>query len=392
MNKKIALLTIFLFLMILILVYLVYRVNQPSNTSKSAIEGRSSSALIVEEKEQWSLLEWYETFPDEKRKSDIFQEIVQGKGERRKYAHTDSVRIAMVVPGVQRSDYWTRNQKAFELRCQELGLPYRLETFFSKPDEVALRYKQIQNVMKAKYDYLITTLDGSSDMKMMERIIAAGETKVILQNITTPLTRFTNRQPFLYTGFDHELGATLLAHEYIRKFPDGGDWILLLFTDGLVSEQRGGAFRKVIDADPNMNLKAVYLTEGKREKARESVLSAFEDSSSVNFIYSCATDVTVGALEALDSIGLGDSVFLNGWGGGSLELELIEKGNLDITVMRMNDDAAIAIAEAISLDILGNSHEIPLVYSGMFRVVSIDDRATIPMLKARAFRYSNREM
>ena len=48
----------------------------------------------------------------------------------------------------------------------------------------------------------------------------------------------------------------------------------------------------------------------------------------------------------------GVKIFLiNGWGGGSAELEAIERGDLDVTVMRMNDDTGIAMAEAIKWDL-----------------------------------------
>ncbi|MCO4789370.1 ABC transporter substrate-binding protein, partial [Vibrio cholerae] len=74
---------------------------------------------------------------------------------------------------------------------------------------------------------------------------------------------------------------------------------------------------------------------------------------------------------------------------GSAELEALAKGELDVTVMRMNDDTGVAMAEAIKWDLEGKA--VPLVYSGDFEVVTKQDSAArISELKARAFRYSDR--
>lgn len=356
--------------------------------TKNAFENGAVTAS--EPKDKWSLSEWLEAFPEEIEKTNEFQKLVQMAGQPETFSTADTVNIAVVFPGIQESDYWERSVVALEARLLEIELPYILDRYFSKPGETEVQRDQIKEVIESEYEYLITTLDESSDMKTIERIITTGKTKVILQNITTPLRRFTNHQPFLYTGFDHEVGAALLADEYCKKFPNGGNWILLLFTDGLVSEQRGGGFRRALENCKGMDLHSAYLTEGRREKSKDAVLNAFSGGDSIDFIYSCATDVTVGALEALESMGKSDSVFLNGWGGGSLELELIQDGKLDITVMRMNDDAAVAMAEAIKLDIVGNGNMVPLVYSGKFEIVDQSNSEKIEALKNQAFRYSGK--
>ncbi len=386
MNNKMIIPTasILLFVVIsLILITTTYKESSPHNTEQPIT---SETQEIKSDK--WSLQEWLETFPEEKKRSEYFQVLVQEDGIQEEFSESDSVSIAFVVPGIQSSDYWSRSVSAFEARLIEIGLPYTLQTYFSKPGEIAVQFNQIKEVMELDYDFLITTLDESSDQKMIEQIISSGSTKVILQNITTPLRRFTNRQPFLYTGFDHEVGARLLAQQYIQQFPNGGDWVLLLFTDGLVSDQRGGAFRREMEKHPDMNLRSVYLTDGIREKSKESVLKAIGSYESIDFIYSCATDVTVGAIDALESEKLLDSIYLNGWGGGSLELQLIQDNKLNLTVMRMNDDASVAMAEAIKLDLLGKGNQVPQVYSGIFRIVTTADSNSIEQLKDRAFRYS----
>jgi len=81
-------------------------------------------------------------------------------------------------------------------------------------------------------------------------------------------------------------------------------------------------------------------------------------------------------------------VWLNGWGGGAVELEAIRNGLLDVTVMRMNDDTGVAMAEAIGQDML--LLPVPTVYSGEFALVDGNtSEADLEALKAKAFRYSH---
>lgn len=79
---------------------------------------------------------------------------------------------------------------------------------------------------------------------------------------------------------------------------------------------------------------------------------------------------------------------INGWGGGSAELDAIAKKELDVTVMRMNDDTGIAMAEAIKLDL--EHKPVPTVFSGDFEIVTKNDSPErLSKLKKYAFRYSN---
>jgi autoinducer 2-binding protein LuxP len=116
-------------------------------------------------------------------------------------------------------------------------------------------------------------------------------------------------------------------------------------------------------------------------------MRAVENDSDIRFIYACSTDVALGAADALKQLNRQD-IQLNGWGGGTAELEAIANGDLDVTVMRMNDDTGIAMAEAIKWDLEGK--QVPQVFSGDFELVTSDDSpAVIDKLKQRAFRYSD---
>ncbi|MCA1981223.1 MAG: hypothetical protein LDL10_06770, partial [Calditerrivibrio sp.] len=154
--------------------------------------------------------------------------------------------------------------------------------------------------------------------------------------------------------------------------------------DGYVSKMRGDSFINLVS---NKHiLVASHITDGKKDKAKQFV-STFKKISEVAYIYSCSTDVSIGAYEALSQLGLKNKIAINGWGGGEKELEMILNKQLDVTVMRMNDDNGVAMAEAIKLDIIGE--EVPTIFSGKLVLVEKDMKESqIQKLKERAFRYS----
>ncbi len=356
------------------------------NTKESSKKSESAFARHLSTK-QWSYIEWQEHFPEQKQLIKSFHDIVQMPGIRKDITTTNEIRIAAVFPAIQQSDYWTRNVKALEKRLEEIGITYSIEKLYSQPGEVELMKQQTFQALQSKPDYLLTTLDETVNIDLIEMILNTGRTKVILLNITTPLARFGNRQPLLYTGFDHRSGTIKLAEYFMHQFPDGAKWGLLLFTDGVVSRERGDVFKHMMAQLPQMELLCIYKTEGQKERAKIAVMDALNTYDTIDFFYSCATDITMGAIEALKETN-NERVVVNGWGGGSSELDALRRNEIVATVMRMNDDTGVAMAEAISLDLQGRTADIPVVYSGSFKLVTQETIEQIDELKSMAFRYS----
>ena len=95
------------------------------------------------------------------------------------------------------------------------------------------------------------------------------------------------------------------------------------------------------------------------------------------------------AVDAIRETGMMERVITNGWGGGSAELQAIERGVLDLTVMRMNDDNGVAMAEAVVLAQSGAANKVPHIYSGdMVLITKEMSSQEVGGLKTRAFRYS----
>lgn len=358
------------------------------------IRGEVPGEKVSSDKTGFYLIDEYLTIhPDQKEYYDSFRAIVQsearplGKGLQK-----SPVSIAMIYPGTEKSDYWRRSVSSFTARLDELNIEYVLSDYFSRPGNIDKKKQeeQIRDALNGDPDYLVFTLDVSRHREIIERIITVGRPKLILQNITTPLKEWEGNQPFLYVGFSHKQGTeSILVPEFLDRTEGAGSYAMLYFARGFVSEQRGDTFIDYMNRNSDLTLKAAYYTDGQFDKARDATEEIIRDFPDIDFIYACSTSVALGAIEVLEKRGIKDRILVNGWGGGSAELDSIGKGSMDFTVMRINDDNGIAMAEAVRLDLLGDGKSVPTVYSGDF--VLVTDKTTpveLDILKRRAFRYS----
>ncbi len=339
----------------------------------------------------WTLRQFHALNPQEATVAERFADRVGSSAESPPSAFAKPVRIAVIYPGLQASDYWRRSVLSLQSRLREIGVPHEIESHFTRPgSEIREQARLISQALTQDPDYLVFTLDAFRHRVIVEQLISGGRPKVILQNITTPLRSWGKAQPFFYVGFDHTEGTRLLIEHILADDMAGvTDFAILYGPPGYVSSARGDSFRTALAEQPDKTLVASYYVGFDREKARAAALTLLQRNPEVDFIYSCSTDIALGVIDAIETLGLQGQVQTNGWGGGSQELAEIAKGRLAVTVMRMNDDNGVAMAEAIALDQLGRSDDVPLVYSGEFALVTqAHDAAKIEALKTRAFRYS----
>ncbi len=322
-----------------------------------------------------------------------FNAIVQGKGRPVDAGmQKRPVRVSFATPLKQVSDYWRRSIQSFKGRMDEIGLNYEIKEFSTKVDENRKLKECVQSALKTDPDYLVLTPNARGDKAIISRLLARERPEIIVQNATIPEEEWRENPPFLYVGFDHPTGARLLANEFIPRMNGKKDieYAVLYHVRGNpVSRLRGDTFINVIGEHTDFRLVAEYYTGGVREKSRAAALKVLNAHPEVKFIYSCSTDISFGILDALREKEMEDKVLVNGWSGGAAELDSIMAGGLAFTVMRMNDDNGVAMAEAIRLDLEGKTHEKPTVFSGEMVVVrqGVGEKE-LSRLKRKAFRYS----
>jgi autoinducer 2-binding protein LuxP len=337
----------------------------------------------------WGYQEYLQEFPHQKLLTKSFDEMVSDDPIPLSVTNTKPVTISVVYPGEQVSDYWRRNIRAFELRLKELNIDYDLVQVFTKPNADSRQQSiSLSRALKNNTDYLIFTLDTSRHRKFIEHVLHSSPTKLILQNITTPVKAWGNKQPFFYVGFDHSTGTLALADYFKQTLPDDAAYSVLYFSQGYISDVRGDTFIDAMNQQGTYQLKSSYYTKATKQSGYETALRMMEKNPELELIYACSTDVALGAVDALKELQRTD-VIVNGWGGGSAELASLQRGELDVTVMRMNDDTGVAMAEAIKWDLEGKA--VPTVYSGSFELVTSNDSdERMERLKRYAFRYSDR--
>lgn len=341
----------------------------------------------------FSVSEFQVRHPEQVARSAQFTDIVQDIGHPIKSGvQKHPARIAFIYPGEQVSDYWRRSIASFKSRMDEIAVRYEVLEHFSKPAvEIRLQEQQLRAALEQDPDYLVFTLDAKKHQRVIERILTKGRPKLILQNITTPLRSWENKQPFLYDGFDHATGAVMLARYYLKHTQGKGDYAMLYYAQGYVSHMRGDTFIDYMRKHSKLTLVSAYYTDGNREKSKQATLNIIREHPGLKFLYACSTDTAIGAIDALRQTRRLGQIMVNGWGGGSIELKAILAGEMDVTVMRMNDDNGVAMAEAIRLDLEGRHDKIPTVYSGDFALVEKGiSEDELRRLKTRAFRYSNK--
>ncbi|MFD2204230.1 substrate-binding domain-containing protein [Kiloniella antarctica] len=339
----------------------------------------------------WLLEDYLEMHPEQVKISDRFVSRVRSTALAFSKHQQDSTKVLIVYPGLQVSDYWRRSVASFEGRMRELNIDYELSSHFTKAgSDIELQGKLLGQSRGNPPDFLIFTLDATRHKGMIDRIISTDETQVILQNITSPIKAFEKKQPLLYVGFDHGIGARILAERYKSEYPAGANYAILYGTQGYVSSLRGDVFYHEMSQHLNSKLLGSYYVDFDREKAYRATLELLREHPDLDFIYACSTDIAIGAIDALKETGRLRQVKVNGWGGGSEELSAIEKGLMDFTVMRMNDDNGVAMAEAIKSVLEGKEAHVPVVFSGDFRTVDQETTSERLLLwRSDAFRYSD---
>jgi len=329
--------------------------------------------------------------PSESGLMNSFKEIVSSPASPIQERPSKTVKVAAIYPGIQKSDYWRSSVKAMSKRLDELNIPHEILTYFSKPSGNFRRQAlQLSEVLKSDVDYVAVSVDNENIKRLITATLASGKPKVFIQNLTTPFERWEDTPPFMYVGFDHLQGARMIAEKYSSLFPDGASYLMLYGSNGTVSEQRGKGF-ELYALSKGLSPVAKFYTNFSSEKAYDSVMKSLKRGDKFSFIYACSTDIAIGAAKALEDAGLTGEIALNGWGGAKQELELIKIGKLDFTIMRMTDDSGVAIAEAIKMDMIGETDKTPRIFSGEFATITSDmNPDIINRLTERALRYSGR--
>ncbi len=360
-----------------------------------ALVAGTLATTLAQEGEFW---EHYEVPGFDQQTFDAFREVVRADAVPLAVEVEEPVTIALVFPSLDLSDAWARGHAGLVGRLNELEVPYQLDTFGTSHDDHSLQLAHLETVMARNFDYaIIGPTEILVQMSIIEELIEAG-IGVIVWNYTTPLMEWGEArypeggQPLAYVGFSHAEGGQILGEYFVerlqREVEDTPQVAHLRGIPGITDNQRSGVPKQMFE-EAGFDVVHESYANWARDQGYAATLDIVGAYPNVHHIHIVSTAMAIGAVEALDEVGRAGEILLNGWGGGSEEQLHLLEGNLHATVMRMQDDWGVALAEIIKFDLEGRIDEVPLGVSGEMQLV--DDtysREDIDAILEYAFRYS----
>ncbi|BDU37027.1 substrate-binding domain-containing protein [Vibrio nigripulchritudo] len=304
------------------------------------------------------------------------------------------IRIAIIYPSADISDFWVRNYTAMTKRLEALKLPFEVTEFTSKQIEHSLQTQHTNSVLNAEvsYDFVIF---GPSELELqssnIQKLAASTDFQTFIWAFHTPNPEW-EFQPDAWFDFSSAMGAEVLCDYVIKHLGNDVSFAANRGIPGITDTQRSQGFIDCVEEKGEWL--SVYEHFGQYQKlgGADGVRLILDNFPEVTMVHNANTAMTMGAVDALREAKKLDDIFITGWGGTAKEIEKIKLDELDATPMRMSDDLGVATAESIKFYLEKRASEVPLIYLGRITVAHSDmSDVELNTLTREAFRYSGSE-
>jgi len=317
------------------------------------------------------------------------QAVVAEPAKPYEAADAEPVKIAVIYPSEDVSDFWLRSYLAMEARFEEMGFKFEATQFASKMGDLLLQSTYSEQVARDDFEYVIF---GPSELEAQQddikRLMDAGK-KVIVLNFDTPLQAWGDDQPMMYATFSHLFGALNICNWIVENLGTEGTYAMIRGLPGIVDDQRSGGFQECITEKSDWKMAYEHYGDFQREGGFNGAQQITQAYPEVTLLHNANTAMAMGAISAVQAADLGDKINVTAWGGTGDELEALRNGELIATPMRMSDDIGAAMAEGIRADIEGRADDIPLVFLGRIDIVSsASGPEVVDAFEKEAFRYT----
>jgi autoinducer 2-binding protein LuxP len=323
-----------------------------------------------------------------------FQNTISGEAVPSDLTLDAPVKIALIYPSADVSDFWIRNFKAMTGRLKDLNIPFEVEEFSSKQIEHS-RQTRYTDVVLERADQFDFVVFGPSELQVqaenIQRLSASDQFETYIWAFHTPMKSWTHR-PDAWFDFSSSVGAKALCEFMTKRLGEDVFFAMNRGIPGITDDQRSGEFNQCVQENAYWINLYEHFGQYQPRGGRDGVELILKNFPEVQVLHNANTAMTIGAIEYLEETGQTDKLYVTGWGGTAIETQKIKDGSLNATPMRMSDDVGVATAEAIKYTLLKREAEIPQVYLGRIRV--IDDQLSddqIDALTREAFRYSGIE-
>ena len=301
------------------------------------------------------------------------------------------VRIALIYPSSDTSDFWARNYIAMTERLKQVGIEFETTEFASRQIEHSLQSTYATQVAQDAdlYDYVIF---GPSELATqadnIEKLVQTDGLTTYVWAFHTPLKQF-KKQPAAWFDFSSAYGAQKICDYMLERLGNDVTYAMNRGIPGVTDNQRSGDFKDCVAEKGNWNVVYEHYGEYQREGGFDGTNSIIQAYPEATVIHNANTAMAMGSVEAQVAAEKHENIFSTGWGGTGLELDAIRRGELNATPMRMGDDVGAATAEAIKADMEGRADELPLVFLGRITVAHDELSAEeLDALQKEAFRFS----
>lgn len=327
----------------------------------------------------------------EQEKLKRFQLTVNAQAASIDITLTDPVRIAIIYPSADISDFWVRNYTAMTKRLMELKLPFVIDQYSSRQIEHALQTQHTRSVLsnKESYDFVIF---GPSELALqsnnIQKLAASEKFKTFIWAFHTPNPDWEH-QPDAWFDFSSAMGAKVLCNYVTKRLGNNVEFAANRGIPGITDTQRSQGFIDCVEENADWVNNYEHFGQYQKSGGSDGVKLFLDNFPEIQMVHNANTAMTMGAVDELNKANKLSDIFVTGWGGTAKEIEKIKLGELSATPMRMSDDLGVATAESIKLYIQKREQEIPQLYLG--RILVAHDKMTHSELDAytkEAFRYS----
>lgn len=306
--------------------------------------------------------------------------------------YPDTQKIAVLLRGDEHEVVNRAWQVAFKRRMQELNVDFRLDYFHLATSAGVRPVTEVFNKIEASnFNYLIIDGLDAYNRPLIERILLAGTTRVIILNVSAPFYQWQLHPPMIYIGLDVVKTIHQIASIVGRTLT--GDAIVdaILTQDPYLKESRCQLF---LDEMRLLGLpvrKRFIISDDSAEAYRVTEDLLIQEKHHVptgHFIFACTPNLSKGVALALMTHQVTPYVTTNAWLGQRGLEKAHQAGAFMVTAFDMKDNMAIAAAESIKADM--EARLLPLVYTEVAQLlISGMDSQTRDIMFQQATRYSS---
>lgn len=281
---------------------------------------------------------------------------------------SDNEQVTMIVINKSNydfSEFWMAVLSGMNEAVEE----YNIDVMYMnalQEDQIEEQKRVIEGAIKLKPDSIVLAASDYDEIgPYAEKILEAGIELILMDSDVRITTR--DMVPFVGTN-------SLKAGEYLGKAADeAGDdsdrAILLAHYSGVkTSDDRESGIKEGYGPD---RIKQSYSCDASAQVAYNITKKRLTEDPTITVVFATNENVTVGAAEAIDELGLENEVQLYGFDHSKKHIGYLEKGVVDYTMIQSPYQMGyLAIINALEL---ARGNQVPAVIETDFLPINLDN-------------------